>query len=185
MGSSTATLQAPVLDSAAENTSEPADKRVTHLYREHYRGLVALASMLAGTRELGEEIAQETFLIALKHERRAPGYVTDPAWPWLRTTAAHLASGVRHRAARAILANRRMHAASSGRDPLDDGTVDLLRALQQLPTKMRVCIVARHLEDMSTASIAEMLGCSTQNVDNQLRKGRERLRALLGEEYLG
>jgi len=29
-----------------------------------------------------------------------------------------------------------------------------------------------------------MLGCSSQNVDAQLRKGRERLRALLGERYI-
>jgi hypothetical protein len=35
----------------------------------------------------------------------------------------------------------------------------------------------------STASIAAMLGCSTQNVDSQLRKGRARLRDLLGESY--
>jgi len=62
-------------------------------------------------------------------------------------------------------------------------SIDVLQALRRLPSKMRLCVILAHVEDQSTASIATMLGCSTQNVDSQLRKGRQRLRTILGEGY--
>lgn len=79
------------------------DARVAAIYVAHYQHLVGLASMLAGGRASGEEVAQETFMIALEHERRKPGYLTDPVWPWLRITAVRLAGRFRTRLLREIL----------------------------------------------------------------------------------
>jgi RNA polymerase sigma-70 factor (ECF subfamily) len=158
------------------------DARVATIYASHYQHLVGLASMMAGGRAIGEELAQETFMIALQNERRKPGYLKDPVWPWLRITMVRMAGRFRRRLLRELLSNL-------GQNDIDTSqagrveSIDVLRALRRLPSKMRLCVILAHVEDQSTASIAAMLGCSTQNVDSQLRKGRERLRTILGEDY--
>lgn len=162
--------------------SDP-DERVAAIYAAHYQRLVGLATMLGGVRAVGEEIAQETFVTALRQERRKPGYLTDPVWPWLRITAVRLAGRNRQRLLREALTYGRSRGNADSADVWDAQTLDLVRALRRLPSKMRLCVILSHVEDQSTASIAGMLGCSTQNVDGQLRKGRERLRAYLGEGY--
>jgi len=159
------------------------DERVAAIYAAHYQQLAGLATMLAGARAIGEEIAQETFVTALRHERREPGYLTEPVWPWLRITAVRLAGRNRQRLLREALTYRLRGADEHTPAAWEVETIDLVRALQRLPRKMRLCVILSHVEDQSTASMAAMLGCSTQNVEAQLRKGRVRLRALLGEHY--
>ena len=160
-----------------------SDERVAAIYAVHYQRLAGLATMLGGGRAVGEEIAQEAFLNALRHERRNPGYLIDPVWPWLRITAVRLAGRSRQRLLREAMTYRRWRSEADVSDAWDVETLDLVRALRSLPSRMRLCMILSHVEDQSTASIAEMLECSTQNVDAHLRKGRERLRALLGEGY--
>jgi RNA polymerase sigma-70 factor (ECF subfamily) len=156
---------------------------VAALYAAHYQQLAGLATMLGGGRAIGEEIAQETFLTALRHERREPGYLAEPVWPWLRITAVRLAGRNRQRLLREALTYRLRGPDEGSAAMWEVETIDLVRALRRLPQRMRLCVILSHVEDQSTASIAAMLGCSTQNVDAQLRKGRERMRALLGEHY--
>lgn len=158
------------------------DERVAAIYAAHYQQLAGLATMLGGGRAIGEEIAQETFVTALRHERREPGYLTEPVWPWLRITAVRLAGRNRQRLLREALIYR-LRGPEDASAAWEVETIDLVRALRRLPRKMRLCVILSHVEDQSTASIALMLGCSTQNVDARLRQGRERLRALLGEHY--
>ena len=50
-------------------------------------------------------------------------------------------------------------------------TLDIVRALKRLPPRMRMCVVLAYLEDQSTASVAEALGCTPKTVENQLREG--------------
>jgi RNA polymerase sigma factor (sigma-70 family) len=159
------------------------DARVAALYIAHYRHLVGLASMLTGGQASGEEIAQETFLLALRRERRNPGHLTDPTWPWLRISAVRLAGRWRKRVLRELLAQLGHSHPANASDGWGVETIDVLRAIHQLPARMRCCVVLAHVEDQSTVAIAGMLGCSTQNVDSQLRKGRARLRTILGEDY--
>ncbi len=160
------------------------DERVAALYIAHYQQLVGLATMLSGGRAAGEEIAQEAFVTALQHERRSPGYLIDPVWPWLRITAVRLAGRNRQRLLREELLYRLPGVNADTSGAWDVETLDLIRALRRLPPRMRLCVILSHVEDQSTASIAAMLGCSTQNIDAQLRKGRARLRTLLGERYI-
>jgi RNA polymerase sigma factor (sigma-70 family) len=160
------------------------DGRVAALYIAHFRQLVGLATMLSGGRAEGEEIAQEAFVTALQHERLAPGYLRDPVWPWLRITAVRLAGRNRRRLLHEALLYRLRGVNAETSDAWEVETLDLVRALRRLPARMRLCVILSHVEDQSTIAIAAMLGCSTQNVDAQLRKGRARLRALLGERYI-
>ena len=159
------------------------DVRVGAIYASNYQRLVGLASLLTGGHATGEEIAQETFVIALLNERRKPGYLADPAWPWLRITAVRLAGRLRERLRRQVLSHLMQGEDTNASDAWGVETLDVVRALNHLPSKMRMCLILAYVEDQSTASIATMLSCSTQNVESQVRKGRERLRTLLGEGY--
>jgi RNA polymerase sigma factor (sigma-70 family) len=167
---------------AVKDNSDP-DARVAAIYAAHYQQLAGLATMLGGGRAVGEEIAQEAFVIALKRERQKQGYLTDPVWPWLRITAVRLAGRHRKRVLREALTYRLNGPMADTSNAWDVETVDIVLALHRLPSRMRLCVILSHVEDQSTSSIAAMLGCSTQNVDAHLRKGRERLRSLLGERY--
>ncbi|MGA8207226.1 MAG: sigma-70 family RNA polymerase sigma factor [Candidatus Dormiibacterota bacterium] len=183
MDAGTATEKYSATSFLTSEELEDADSRVAEIYVAHYQHLVGLASMLAGGRAFGEEIAQETFMVALEHERRYPGYLTEPVWPWLRITAVRLAGRLRKRLLRDILLILLRDNEPATPAVGSDETIDVLRALRRLPPKMRLCVILSHVEDQSTASIATMLGCSTQNVDSQLRKGRRRLRTILGDDY--
>lgn len=179
----TSTTVEPLFATPPLAGTDAADARIAALYRTHYRQLAGLAAMLSGGLSIGEEIAQETFVIALQHERRNPGYLTDPAWPWLRITAARLAGRLRQRLLHQTLPHFLQDRDAASSQAWSGESIDLLRALSHLPTRMRVCVVLAYLEDQSTASIATMLGCSTKNVELRLREGRRRLRTSLGEQY--
>ena len=62
--------------------------------------------------------------------------------------------------------------------------VDLLRALAALPKGQRAVVVLRHVEDLSEAETAELLGCSVGTVKSQCSRALAALRQSpwLGEE---
>jgi RNA polymerase sigma-70 factor (sigma-E family) len=62
-----------------------------------------------------------------------------------------------------------------------DGVV---RALAQLPTKMRAVLVLRFFEDLSEADAARTLGCGVGTVKSQTSRGLARMRELMGEQVL-
>ncbi|WP_237565824.1 SigE family RNA polymerase sigma factor [Ornithinimicrobium cerasi] len=62
--------------------------------------------------------------------------------------------------------------------------LDLLRALAQLPRGQRAAVVLRHVEDLSEARTAEIMGCSVGTVKSQCSRGLAALRRnpLLAED---
>jgi DNA-directed RNA polymerase specialized sigma24 family protein len=135
---------------AALTLRSDADERVAAIYAAHYQKLVGLATMLGGGLAIGEEIAQETFVIALRRERREPGYLTEPVWPWLRITAARLAGRNRQQLLREALTYRLRRPDADTSAAWEGETIDLVRALRRLPRMMRLCVILSHVEDQST-----------------------------------
>lgn len=65
---------------------------------------------------------------------------------------------------------------------LDAELVDLTRALQQLGTRERECVVMRHYLDLSEKQTAEALGVSVGSVKAYTSRGLAALRAMMKEE---
>jgi RNA polymerase sigma factor (sigma-70 family) len=57
----------------------------------------------------------------------------------------------------------------------------LLDALAALPPRGRAVVVLRYWADLSVEQVAEVLGCSTGNVNSHNARALDKLRAVLGE----
>jgi RNA polymerase sigma-70 factor (sigma-E family) len=64
--------------------------------------------------------------------------------------------------------------------PSDTETA-VFQALAKLPPRMRAAVILRHVQDVSVAETAQILGCSEGTVKSQTARGLAHLRALLGD----
>jgi RNA polymerase sigma factor (sigma-70 family) len=173
-----AALLAAVLPLAV--TPEDDRERLARIYAAEIRRLVAVGRVLTGDAAAGEDLAHEVFLQAARRSRSEPGYLREPAWPWLRAAMVR-AAGQRRRG---LLREMRRLVRSYQRPAemrLPDSVIDCVAALGTLPPRMRTCVVLFYGEDLSVAEVAEALGCSPRTVENHLRTARARLAVLLGD----
>jgi RNA polymerase sigma factor (sigma-70 family) len=159
------------------------DQAIAAIYAREGTRLVALARVLCGDADAGEDLAQEVFVRALRATARDPEYLREPAWPWLRTTLVRL---VIERRRRLLAELRRMVRVYEPQPPTEwpAETADVASAVAALPPRMRACVVLRYCEDLSTLEVAQTLGCAPATVVVQLRTARERLRLRLAPEML-
>ena len=152
------------------------------LYRQHAPRLYTLASRMAGSRDAGEDLLQDIFLLAF---RRLEGFRGDSSiGTWLyRLALNHCLDFVRSRRAR------------MGRltDPLDGAPaneplapreapierLDLERAIEGLPGGCRAAFVLHDVEGFNHQEVAEMLGIAEGTSKSQVFKARAKLRAYL------
>jgi|ERR1022692_3122096 RNA polymerase sigma factor (sigma-70 family) len=154
--------------------------RLDSIYRLYFERLRALGTMLTGNLTEGEDLAQDAFTESLRRSVREPGYLREPAWPWLRVTIVRLAM---RRSRRLGIELRRRHLLHQPPSEIEwaPATDELIRGLRRLPPRMRACIILRYVDDLANADIASSVGCSVKTVENQLRIGRARLRSFLSE----
>ncbi len=165
---------------AAEAQGALTGERVAAMYAAEASRLVALGRLLCGDAHAGEDLAHDVFLDAVRRTQRDPAYLREPVWPWLRVAMVRRAMRWRRRRVtelRLIVQSRDVTAG----EPWAESTVDLVRALNRLPARMRACVALFYVEDMSVEDTAAALGCAPRTVETQLRLGRTRLAALLGD----
>jgi RNA polymerase sigma factor (sigma-70 family) len=154
------------------------EQRLTRIYTAEIARLVAMGRMLTGDAAAGEDLAHEVFLQAARRSRREPGYLREPAWPWLRTAMVRAAGNRRRQLLREMRRLTRSYQRPAEMS-MPDAALDCVAALATLPARMRACVVLFYGEDLSVAQAAEALGCAPRTVENQLRTARGRLAMLL------
>ncbi|WP_413807458.1 SigE family RNA polymerase sigma factor [Streptomyces sp. OE57] len=135
------------------------------------------ALVLTGNREAAEDLVQETLERACRKWRTIAA--KDAPDAYVRRIMVNLAND-RWRRFRRMVPHQ-----DSGGDraaPGDEyGRIDsrdqLVRALQQLPMRMRTVVVLRYFHDLSDAEIAADLRISPSTVRSQLVRGMEKLRS--------
>ena len=159
---------------AVMREQEIEDARLASIYATQIDRVVALGCLLTGNPAEAEDLAQEIFTGIVRRSRREPGFLHEPAWPFLRLAIVRLAMRRRRQLAAEL---RRM--VFTYQPPADgslaDETLDYLAAVSRLPARMRACVVLFYQEDLSAAQVADTLGCSAKTVENQLREARHRL----------
>ncbi|MFJ8493464.1 SigE family RNA polymerase sigma factor [Streptomyces sp. NPDC094038] len=135
------------------------------------------AFVLTGNREAAEDLVQETLERACRKWRTIAG--KDAPEAYVRRIMVNLAND-RWRRFRRLVVTSEAESGDSAAPGDEFGQVDsrdqLVRALQQLPMRMRTVVVLRYFHDLSDTEIAADLGISPSTVRSQLARGIEKLR---------
>jgi RNA polymerase sigma factor (sigma-70 family) len=160
-----------------------AEPSYESFFRSEYRGLVALAYAMTGSRVVGEDLAQDALLVAYRRWDYIAGL--DRPEAWVRRTCTYLASSWRRRKGAEI---RAMVRSGSTRvnpptlDPAaDDGAEEFWANVRKLPRRQAQCIALRYVYECPVAEIAMILGCSEGSVKQHLARAKASLQASLGE----
>jgi len=142
------------------------------LFRAHWPRAFRAAYLVVHDAAAAEDIAQESFLAALRaldrFDRRRP------FGPWLHRIVVNRAiDWTRARQLRAETELGETHAAPPAAEPLD-GT--LLAAMGALPPDQRAVVVLRHLLGYTPGEIAKALDLPRGTVNSRLRRGLDSLK---------
>jgi RNA polymerase sigma-70 factor (ECF subfamily) len=155
------------------------------LVDRHKDAMVNYLTRLTGSRDRGEDMAQEAFL---RLYQAAPRYREDGRLvPYLYRIATNLVRSEDRRRRRFRLVSGLLsvggsqHHAPVGPSRLlrQEERVLLTRALGELPLVFRVPLVLCAVEGWSYESIAEFLSTSVGTVKSRIHRGKERLRTRL------
>jgi RNA polymerase sigma-70 factor (sigma-E family) len=148
---------------------------VTHRASALFRTAFLLCG---GDRGAAEDLLQDV----LERAYRRWGRIKDRPEPYLRAALANAAANRWRARSRRVSEVPLDQATDPTRTGHEQQVVDhdqVVRALSQLPARMRAVLVLRFFDDMSEADIAKALRCSTGTVKSQASRGLARLRELL------
>ena len=145
--------------------------------------LFRTAVLIVGDRHTAEDLVQGALERAFRHWDRVEAM--DAPEAYVRRILANLATDHVRRRGRDSL-ELLDH---DGAAPEPYGHVDehdaVIRALRQLPPRMRTVLVLRYFDDMTEAQIAEALGISTGTVKSQAARGLAKLRETMTHQEEG
>ena len=149
------------------------------LYADEYPGVVRLAFVLTGRRDLAEELAQDAFVAAYRRWAQV-AEMEDPA-AWVRRVATNrcISSGRRHVTEVRLLARLRPGQRASVA-PASEPDDELWAAVRSLPPRQAQVLALAFVEDRSVRDIAQILGCGEETVRTHLRRGRLAVAGKLG-----
>lgn len=149
-------------------------------YREMAPRLVVIGRSITGNRATAEEAAQEALFIA--HRRWDHVRSLDRPDLWVRRVATNLCISIWRRRIVEHRANQRHVQIDlvSEVAAADDRTDEPLWAeLRRLPRRQAAALSLHYVDQLSTAEIGAVLGCSASTVQTHLARGRAALRERL------
>ncbi len=149
---------------------------------EHKTSLMRMAYLYLGDEELAEDAVQETFIKAYRALERFRGDSSEKTW--LMRIAINTCRTMRRTAwMRMLKTGLPLDAApEQGReDSYRDDTV--LRAVMELPDKLKQAVLLYYYQDMTTAETAQALGIPESTVSTRLLRARNKLRVSLEGWY--
>jgi RNA polymerase sigma-70 factor (sigma-E family) len=155
--------------------TEDGDESFRRFVVEQRRSLLRSAYLLTGDRGHAEDLVQTALVKSYRHWDRVAGR-GDPTAYVHRVLVTTSASWWRR-----LVSTEQVIASVPDRaaDPGWERDEELVRALRDLPPRMRAVVVLRFYEDLSEARTAEVLGCSVGTVKTQTSRAMARLRELL------
>jgi RNA polymerase sigma-70 factor (sigma-E family) len=160
--------------------TEERDESFRRFVVEQRRSLLRSAYLLTGDRGHAEDLVQTALLKSYRHWDRVAGRGEPTAYVHRVLVTTSTSWWRRLSATEQIIASVPDRAADPGWERDDE----LMRALRELPPRMRAVVVLRFYEDLSEAQTAEVLGCSVGTVKTQTFRAMARLRELLSPASL-
>ena len=153
------------------------------LYRTHAGRVFGLASRMLGDRDAAQDLLQEVFLLAY---RRLDTFRDAALSTWLHRIAVnrsvdHMRStGAKMTDASTTLETwHQPHGPGPGSETRAVNSLDLERAIAELPDGYRAAFVLHDVEGLEHREAATALGIAVGTSKSQVHKARLRLRALL------
>jgi RNA polymerase sigma-70 factor (ECF subfamily) len=151
------------------------------LFRRHWRRAHRAAFLVVGDPSAAEDIAQESFLAAVRALDRFDR--TRPFGPWLHRITVNRA--IDFARARSLRAESQWTDEDAGTDAslaMDEISAELLAALRALSPDHRAVVVLRYVLDYTPGEIAAMLELPRGTVNSRLRRALDNLRPAINEE---
>jgi RNA polymerase sigma-70 factor (ECF subfamily) len=153
------------------------------LFRHHWPRAYRAAYLVVHDAAAAEDIAQESFLAAVRNLGRFDR--KRPFGPWLHRIVVNRAiDWSRARALRREIGDAPLGFAAAAPPRDAPHAQALAEALAELPPEHRAVIVLRHLLDYTPGEIAELLDLPRGTVNSRLRRGLDTLAARLEEADL-
>jgi RNA polymerase sigma-70 factor (ECF subfamily) len=150
-------------------------------YAGTYRRVQGQLYAMIGRPGEAEDAVQEAYLRAWQRWSRLRGYADPEAW--VRTVAYRVAVSSWRRAVNRITAHRR-HGPPDDVPGLGPDLVALGAAMARLTPDQRRVLVLHYVVGLSVEDVARETGARPGTVKSRLSRGREALRAELGEEAI-
>jgi RNA polymerase sigma-70 factor (sigma-E family) len=134
--------------------------------------------LCGGDRGAAEDLLQDVLERIYPRWRR----IREAPEPYVRASLANAAANRWRARSRRVSEVPLDNAAEDTRTGHEQQIVEhdrVVRALRELPPRMRAVLVLRYFDDMSEADVAKALRCSTGTVKSQASRGLVRLRELL------
>lgn len=161
-----------------EQPREPAEQAVARLYEQYHQPILRYLERLCGSRELAEDLAQETFIKALRHWGQLAA--TEGAAAWLFRIARNTAyDDSRRRRARpgVPLTDIHLDTLAGQREELAVEELELIQAaLSQLSERYRQALLLHSYAGYSIDAIAAELGWKVGTVKSRLARARAQFR---------
>jgi RNA polymerase sigma-70 factor (ECF subfamily) len=153
-----------------------SEEALEELFRRHWRRAHRAAFLVVGDAAAAEDIAQESFLSAIRaldrFDRRRP------FGPWLHRITVNRA--IDFARARKLRRESVLAEATEGAARADAGiSDDLVAALSALSPEHRAVIVLRYLLGYTPGEIGEILGVPRGTVNSRMRRALDRLRPVV------
>jgi RNA polymerase sigma-70 factor, ECF subfamily len=144
------------------------------LFREHWPRAYRAAFLVVHDAPAAEDIAQESFLAAIRtldrFDRRRP------FGPWLHRIVVNRAiDWARARTLRAEVGDGALAAVAEEARPAEGFSPPVVATLAELSPEHRAVIVLRHLLEYTPGEIAELLELPRGTVNSRLRRGLDEL----------
>jgi RNA polymerase sigma-70 factor (sigma-E family) len=140
----------------------------TELYLAQHDRLVRLAFVLTGSREIAEDVVQDSFVRLYNRWGAA-----DHPDRYVRQIVVNECNSHHRRAGRERDRRAKLYVVDA---TYDRQGVEFEDVLMELPYRQRAAIVLRFYSDLSEAEIADVLGCRPGTVGSLIHRGLERLR---------
>lgn len=145
------------------------------LFEAHWPRAHRAAFLVVNDAALAEDIAQESFLAAIRNLDRFDR--RRPFGPWLHRIVVNRAiDASRSRSLRREVELNESRVETEAHEPVDRA---VLEALGRLPPEQRAVVVLRHLLGYTPGEIARMLDLPRGTVNSRLRRGLDAMRAEL------
>ena len=141
------------------------------IFRRHWPAAHRAAYLVVHDSVAAEDIAQESFLAAIRNLDRFDR--RRPFGPWLHRIVVNRA--IDWARARSLRRELDVEAVAEPAAPEPERVEELTRVLTELGPEHRAVIVLRYLLEYTPGEIAELLGLPRGTVNSRLRRGLDRL----------